>query len=213
MDDLFSRADLAERAESLFSELDAMPLEDRVEAINAIRLALHRHSPFQGEPVDCVVWVRADEVKANDYNPNAVAPPEMRLLERSIRMDGYTQPIVAHHGPGQYTIVDGFHRNRVGRESKAVRNRLHGYLPLTLINHGRAGRKDRIAATIRHNRGRGVHCVLPMTNIVAALIQEGWSDEDVAAELGMDADEVLRFKQNSGQASLFLNHPYSKAWE
>lgn len=214
MADLFTAPDIVSRAAELFAELDAMPLEDKVAAVNAIRLELRKHSPFAGEPVDCVLWVKAEHVEGNDYNPNQVAPPEMRLLERSIRLDGYTQPIVAHQdAAGGYTVVDGFHRSRVGRECKAVRARLHGYLPLAVINPERAEGKDRMAATIRHNRARGVHGVLPMTDIVAGLIREGWTDSEVAAELGMDADEVLRFKQTSGQAVLFQNHPYSKAWE
>jgi ParB-like chromosome segregation protein Spo0J len=217
MSDLFSQPDLVSRAEALFSEIDAMSLEDRVAAINALRRALHQHSPFADEPVDCVLWVRADSVAGNDYNPNTVAPPEMRLLERSIRADGYTQPIVTFPDPREdgraHTVIDGFHRTRVGKESPAVRERVKGYLPITEVRADRHDLKDRVAATIRHNRARGVHGVLPMTDIVANLIRAGWSDTEVARELGMDADEVLRFKQVSGLPELFGNHIYSRAWE
>ncbi len=218
MMDLFSNSDdLLKRAEAIFAELDSMRLEDRIEAINAIRQALHRHSPFANEPVDCVLWVKAGEVGGNDYNPNTVAPPEMRLLERSIKADGYTQPIVTfpdHREDGRrYTVIDGFHRNRVGKECREVRERLNGYLPITAIQENRHDIKDRVAATIRHNRARGVHGVLPMTDIVASLLREGWSDGEVARELGMDADEVLRFKQTSGLPELFAHHQYSRSWE
>lgn len=214
MKDLFSSDDLLGRAEALFQELDAMPLDERVNMLNAIRVALHRHSPFANEPVDCVIWVKNDTVSGNDYNPNTVAPPEMRLLERSVEADGYTMPIVTWSGDGETSeIVDGFHRTRVGRENRRIRERVRGYIPITRIKIERHDIKDRMASTIRHNRARGVHGVLPMTDIVADMIRCGWTDVDVSKELGMDADEVLRFKQVSGLPDLFKEHQYSKAWE
>ncbi len=201
-------------AEQLFAGLKGLPIEDKIRAINGIRQALHTHSPFAGEPVDCVLWVDADTVDANDYNPNNVAPPEMRLLERSIQADGYTQPIVAYQDDeNHYEVVDGFHRNLVARKCSAVRNRVHGHLPISVIKGDRADIKDRMAATIRHNRARGVHGVVPMVDIVADLIRHGWTDSEIAKELGMDADEVLRFKQHSGLPSLFKDQEFSRAWE
>jgi len=161
-----------------------------------------------------VQWIPGDLIEANDYNPNSVAPPEMRLLELSIEADGYTQPIVAHQaGPAQYVVVDGFHRQRVGKKKGAIRQRLQGYLPIVVIRHGRAGAADRIAATIRHNRARGVHGVMPMTDIVVRLLKAGWNEADIARQLGMDDDEVLRFKQVSGLPELFLDHRYSRSWD
>lgn len=204
---------LVERARELAQELAALPEPERVDALNRIRQVLHEVSPFRTEPVDCVLWVPADKVQGNDYNPNHVAPPEMRLLEHSIASDGYTQPIVAYDDGDRYVIVDGFHRHRVGKESAKVRKRVQGYLPITVIRSDRASLRDRMAATIRHNRARGVHGVMPMTDIVATLIREGWTDSEIAKELGMDPDEVLRFKQNTGIADLFGAHPYSRAWE
>ena len=201
------------QAEAVFQALDALPLADRIVAINALRRGLHAHSPFAGQPADCVQWIPAEQVVGNDYNPNAVAPPEMRLLEHSIRSDGFTQPIVAHAQDGHYVVVDGFHRQRLGREVVAIREQLHGHLPLVLVRAERGGPGERMAATIRHNRARGVHAVLPMTDIVTALIRQGWSDAQVACELGMDGDEVRRFKQVSGLPELFRDHAYSKSWE
>lgn len=204
--------DIVAAAARLFQSLDALPLAQKVQTLNALRSLLHAHSPFSGEPADCVQWIGADRVQANDYNPNAVAPPEMRLLEHSLRVDGFTQPIVAHQEDGRYVVVDGFHRQRLGRQG-ALRERLHGYLPLALIQPGRSDLADRMAATIRHNRARGVHAVQPMTGIVATLLRQGWSEAEVALQLGMDDDEVWRFKQVSGLPELFRHHPYSKAWE
>src|SRR6185503_7726116 len=168
------------------SRISHMPLARRVYAVNAIRTALREHSPFKSEPVDCVLWIDSDNVQANDYNPNTVAPPEMKLLERSVLADGYTQPVVAWvlDGGDYYEVVDGFHRHRVGRECKAVRERINGYLPVAVISKERADRGDRIAATIRHNRARGKHRVEAMSDIVVELKRRNWSDEKIGRELG-----------------------------
>jgi len=85
--------------------------------INRIKITLHEISPLKDEPVDCVLWIKSDKIIANDYNPNTVAPPEMELLKLSIQEDGYTQPIVTFPEGKNYTVIDGFHRNRVGKES------------------------------------------------------------------------------------------------
>lgn len=199
--------------ERLCAEIAALPEGEKIAALNEARKALHEISPFSGEPVDCVLWVPADQVEANDYNPNTVAPPEMRLLELSIGEDGYTQPIVAWGKNDYYEVVDGFHRNRVGKECKSVRERVHGYLPITLINHDREDKGDRIAATIRHNRARGKHQVAAMSDIVLELSRRNWSDAKIGRELGMEPDEVLRLKQITGLAELFSDSEFSRAWE
>ena len=206
-------APLVDKAAALCAEIAALPEQERIGVINAIREQLHQVSPFRAEPVDCVLWVPADDVIANDYNPNSVAPPEMKLLEVSIAEDGYTQPIVTWQSNGHREVVDGFHRNRVGKESKAVRARIHGYLPVTTINDDRLDRGDRIAATIRHNRARGKHKVQGMSEIVVELKRRNWSDDKIARELGMDPDEVLRLSQISGLAEMFMDAEFSEAWE
>ena len=212
MDDLLS-LDILERAKGLAAEIAELPPLQRIACLNAVRAELHAISPFAGEPVDLVQWVPAETVSANDYNPNKVAPPEMRLLELSILADGYTQPIVTHGDGTGRTVVDGFHRNRVGKESKAVGKRILGHLPVVTIRADRTGAEDRMAATIRHNRARGKHGVEPMTGIVAHLAKKGWDDEKIGRELGMDPDEVLRFKQITGLAELFKDRDFSEAWE
>jgi ParB-like chromosome segregation protein Spo0J len=187
--------------------------DERILQLNEIRTRLHSESPFAGEPVDLVVWVPCDEIHANTYNPNRVAPPEMKLLALSIQQDGYTQPIVTHEGDsGVRVVVDGFHRNRVGKENKEVRERVRGYLPVVEIQSSRSGEDDRMASTIRHNRARGRHQVDAMTDIVIELAKRNWSEAKIAKELGMDADEVLRFKQIGGLAELFANEEFSEAW-
>jgi ParB-like chromosome segregation protein Spo0J len=207
--------DIIERARALASEVAELPTMERVEVINEIKRALHAVSPLREEPVDCVLWVPADTVEANDYNPNKVAPPEMRLLEHSIREDGYTQPVVTWLANGDDTreVVDGFHRCRVGRENREIRRRTLGLLPVTTINAERDARPDRISATIRHNRARGKHQVQAMSEIVVELSRRNWSDEKIGRELGMEPDEVLRLKQISGLAEMFADREFSEAWE
>lgn len=183
----------------------------RIGVINALKQTLHEHSPFAREPVDCVLWVPAASVAANDYNPNVMAPPERRLLQQSLEKDGYTQPIVVSARTQDYLVIDGFHRHVLGKKA-ALRKRLRGYLPVTLINEQRQGEAERIAATIRHNRARGQHQVTAMSDIVRDLHRLGWNDEKISVELGMDADEVLRLKQISGLAEVFASCDYSEAW-
>lgn len=159
-------------------------------------------------PVSAVRWVSASLVRANDYNPNSVAAPEMRLLRLSIEADGFTQPIVTwQQDDGTYEVVDGFHRHLVGKALGL------SHLPVVVINPERADKGDRIASTIRHNRARGKHAVDAMSEIVVDLARRNWSDEKIARELGMDADEVLRLKQVSGLAEMFADREFSEAWE
>lgn len=202
-----------EAAQVLSALIDGLPLDEKVETINAFKQLLKTLSPFTDEPVDCVQWVPEDLVIANDYNPNSVAPPEMELLHTSIQEDGYTQPIVVFEHDGIYEVVDGFHRNRVGKEYDDIRERIHGYLPVTVINDDRHDKADRIASTIRHNRARGKHQVEKMSDIVIDLKRRNWSDEKIARELGMDADEVLRLTQITGLAEMFADQEFSEAWE
>ena len=194
-------------------EIKGLPLAEKVEAINEVKRFIKQISPFEKEPVECVQWVRSDLVIANDYNPNSVAPPEMELLHTSIQEDGYTQPIVVWQHDGIYEVVDGFHRNRVGKEYADISERIKGYLPVVVINNEREDRGDRVASTIRHNRARGKHRVEAMSDIVIELKRRNWSDTKIAKELGMDADEVLRLTQITGLAEMFADKDFSEAWE
>jgi ParB-like chromosome segregation protein Spo0J len=198
---------------NLIKELKTLELNEKVHWLNIIRTELHNNSPFKNEPVDLVLWVNNTSVQANDYNPNSVAPPEMELLKLSILEDGYTQPIVTYDEKINRTVVDGFHRNRVGKESTEVKQRVHGFLPVVTINENRTDKSDRIASTIRHNRARGKHKVDAMSEIVIDLKKRGWNDEKIAKKLGMDADEILRLAQISGLAEMFVDYEFSQAWE
>lgn len=194
-------------------EIVSLPLDERIAAINELRAAIHEISPFKDEPVDYVAWVKTDDVQANDYNPNSVAPPEMELLATSILADGYTQPIVTWPRDDIREVVDGFHRNRVARENKEVNARIHGYLPVVSIKATQTDKGDRIASTIRHNRARGKHRVEAMADIVVELKKRNWSNARIAKELGMDDDEVLRLCQITGLTELFADATFSQAWD
>lgn len=184
----------------------------KIKAINELKSLIHQHSPFCREPVDCVLWVEANTVEANDYNPNVMATVEKKLLERSIELDGFTQPVVVARQQRRHLVVDGFHRHLIGKSRPELSRRLHGYLPVTLINAEREGQKERIAATIRHNRARGKHQIAAMSDIVRDLHRQGGDDRRIGEELGMDADEVLRLKQISGLTELFADESFSEAW-
>jgi ParB-like chromosome segregation protein Spo0J len=193
--------------------LSALPDAERIEAINALRQAIHQLSPFRDQPVDCVLWIKQDDITANDYNPNNVAPPEKRLLSKSLELDGFTQPIVvseneSHH----YEIIDGFHRHEIGKSKATLRRQLKGYLPVTCLRKERQEKFDRMAATIRHNRARGRHQINAMSEIVRELSLLDWDDEKIGKELGMDSDEVLRLKQINGLLELFADRRYSEGW-
>jgi len=203
-----------ELKDDLIKKISSMNLDEKIDALNAIREALHEISPFKTEPVDFVKWVKNPLVHQNDYNPNSVAPPEMELLRISIDHDGYTQPIVSMPDPdGRYEVIDGFHRHRVGKECQDIAKRVHGYLPLVQIRETQQDKTDRMASTIRHNRARGKHRVEAMSDIVIELKRRNWSDERIAKELGMDADEVLRLCQITGLQEAFQEASFSQAWD
>jgi ParB-like chromosome segregation protein Spo0J len=162
-------------------------------------------------PVYNVKSVPIDKVRANTYNPNSVAAPEMELLETSIWEDGYTMPVVCYYIPQEdiYEIVDGFHRYTVLKTSKRIFERENGMLPVVVIDKDES---NRMASTIRHNRARGSHSIDLMSNIVAELTQAGMSDAWILKHVGMDKDELLRLKQITGIADLFKDKEFSQSF-
>ena len=206
---------ILEQFELILESIKTLNIDSKINVMNAMKVKMHDVSPFKSEPVDCVLWVKNETVHANDYNPNSVAPPEMELLRLSISSDGYTQPIVSmlENDLSTREVIDGFHRNRVGKECEEIQKRVHGYLPVVTINEDRTKINDRVASTIRHNRARGKHKIDAMSDIVIDLKKRNWSDSKIAKNLGMDADEVLRLCQIGGLAELFSDKEFSKSWE
>jgi ParB-like chromosome segregation protein Spo0J len=163
-------------------------------------------------PVYNVIAVPLEKLRANAYNPNAVAPPEMKLLELSIWEDGFTMPVVCYYLKDEdvYEIVDGYHRFTVMQQSERIREREKWLIPVVIIDKDIT---NRMASTIRHNRARGSHSIELMSNIVSELVEAGMSDGWILRHIGMDKDELLRLKQITGLASLFKDQEFSEAWE
>ena len=187
-------------------------VDDKIEILNSVRYELHTVSPLKHHPVDYVFWEKSTNVEANEYNPNSVAPPEMELLKRSIVEDGYTMPIVSYKDT-TIKIVDGFHRRQTERNNKEVSESTFGRVPLTDIRKSQADQGNRMASTIRHNRARGTHNIDLMSSIVAELVEMGKGDPWICKHIGMSADELLRLKQITGLAALFLNKSFSESWD
>jgi ParB-like chromosome segregation protein Spo0J len=179
--------------------------------IERARAELHARHPNKSQPVDFVRWIPIEQVEPNDYNPNSVAKIEMGLLYASIKHDGYTQPVVAiyDHERGKYIIVDGFHRYFVMKNNKDIYDQCSGLLPVVVIDKPI---NNRMASTIRHNRARGKHSIQGMANMVFKMLDNGWQDEDICNELGMEPEELLRLKHITGFSKLFSDKEYNKAW-
>jgi ParB-like chromosome segregation protein Spo0J len=167
---------------------------------------------FIPQPVDLVQRVPIEKVIANDYNPNSVAMNEMKLLYTSIAHDGYTQPVVTIYDPEQdlYVIVDGFHRYLTMKMNKDIYELNNGKLPVVVLNKTI---NDRMASTVRHNRARGKHSVDGMGSMVFNMLDNGWSDEKICNEIGLEGEELLRLKHITGFSKLFEGVEYKKSWE
>lgn len=187
--------------------------ENKDEYLQAVKDYLHDElSLHQSQPIDNVRWVPIEKVQANDYNPNSVAKNEMRLLYVSISHDGYTQPVVTIYDEeiDKYVIVDGFHRYTTMRTNKDLYDLNGGLLPVVVL---KKDINDRMASTVRHNRARGKHSVAGMGKIVFDLLQNGASDEEICAEIGLEAEELVRLKHITGFSKLFKDTEYGQAWE
>lgn len=190
------------------------PLIEKISLLNYIRTRLNHWSPFKDEPVDCVQWIPVTDISKNSYNPNHIAPPEMRLLFTSLTTNGFTHPLVIckEGSSGKSILVDGFHRYMLAKKRAILRERFHGHVPVITLPVGSLNNAQKIAATVRHNRARGQHQIQEMSAIVQELSRLGWDDTQISTELGMDKDEVLRLKQISGLYEIFQDHEFSQAW-
>ncbi len=197
----------------LVKELSKYKGKELVEVINSVKIELNKVSPMKDHPIDLVLWVPIDDVKKNDYNPNSVAPTELKLLATSIAEDGYTQPVVTWVNDDCREIVDGFHRSKIARESTKVADTLLGFIPVTTVRAKQTDKSNRMASTIRHNRARGTHSVDAMSEIVLELKARNWKTARICKELGMEEDEVLRLCQITGLSGLFSDVEFSEAWE
>jgi ParB-like chromosome segregation protein Spo0J len=161
------------------------------------------------QPLDKITWIHRDQLLPNNYNPNKVAPPELQLLKISILEDGWTQPIVINP---DFTIVDGFHRWTVSGDPK-IYALTEGKVPTVMITPKDFNQQQ--MATIRHNRARGTHGVLEMSNIVHEMVKSGLSGEEIMQRLKMEKEEVVRllFRAGIPKSDVFKDKEFSKAWQ
>lgn len=188
----------------LISELEEISADE----YNELTQAIYEKMEFNHNPVSNVRFVKVDDVEPNDYNPNAVAKQEMKLLYTSIKHDGYTQPTVTvfDEERGKYVIVDGFHRYYVMKSYSDIYNLNNGYMPIVVIDKDI---NDRMASTVRHNRARGKHSLTGMGHIVMSMVENGVSDSEICNELGLEPDELVRLKYTTGIAELFADSDYT----
>lgn len=186
-------------------------LQQKIEIYNRITSQLYEFLGLK-HPALNVQLVPIEQVEGNEYNPNKVAPPEMKLLELSVKKDGLTMPVVvaAEKKNENWVIVDGFHRTAVCKEVPEIKESLEGYLPVTVLDKTL---ENRVAATVRHNIARGTHQAELSAKLVAFLKRNDWSNRRIGEELGMDPDEVLRLRQITGLAEAFQDQEFSKSWE
>jgi len=185
--------------------------KDKIEFIEQLRAYIHELHPIK-QPVDFVQWIPIEKVCPNDYNPNSVARIEMGLLYKSIKHDGYTQPIVTIYDKenDKYIIVDGFHRYFTCKNNKDIYEANMGRLPCVVIDKDL---NERMAATVRHNRARGKHSTVGMSNIVFEMLRNGWNDADICNNLGMEAEELVKIKHITGFSKLFENREFNNEWK
>lgn len=186
--------------------------DNKIKFVEDLRKYIHEELSTIKQPIDYVRWVSIGEVEPNDYNPNSVAKVEMGLLYKSIKHDGYTQPIVTIYDKEKkkYIIVDGFHRYFTAFQNKDIANRNKGKLPIVVIEKDI---NERMAATVRHNRARGEHSVSGMSSMVFDMLENGWSEEDICNHLGMESEEILKLKHITGFSKLFEDIDYRQSWE
>jgi ParB-like chromosome segregation protein Spo0J len=190
--------------------------EDSVEAYNEVVESAYDSSPVTDVPVGRVKLVDVDNVRANTWNPNEVADEEMKLLYKSIKADGYTQPVVvvevedAADDEAQYEVIDGFHRYVTMKRNQDIRERSNRKLPVTVLDKSM---NERRASTVRHNRASGVHTASGKSEVVFEMLQDGWDDERICEELGMEPEELVRIKHTTGFAKLFDDADYSQPWK
>ena len=69
-------------------------------------------------------------------------------------------------------------------------------------------------ATIRHNRARGTHGVLEMSNIIVELVEKGLEGKEIMKRLQMEKEEVVRLLYRAGipKDKVFKDLEFSNSW-
>lgn len=160
-------------------------------------------------PISKVEWVKAADLKANDYNPNVVYSPEMKLLKLSIMKQGWIQPILV---TDNMVVIDGFHRATLARSDKEVAALTHGLVPVVIM---KMSEPERMLLTIRMNRAKGQHIALKMAHIIKTLVNDyGMPVSQICEGIGATKDEVnlLLMDDVFKKEKITKASEYSKAW-
>lgn len=210
MDTLKLRAELVNTMHQLLEHRESINKHVRQEIYNSVSDFIFEFLGFQ-HPAFNVKSIPLSKIKTNDYNPNKMASPEFKLLKRSLEIDGMTMPIVVTRPDrdGFHTVIDGAHRFEIFKKSTELFNSTAGNIPVAILEKPFDAR---ISSTVRHNIARGVHQVELTAKLVVELKGMNWSNEKIALELGMDADEVLRMQQITGLAEAFKDDEFSSSW-
>lgn len=164
---------------------------------------------ISSQPISNIRWLDRDLLDPNSYNPNFIAPPELKLLRTSILEDGWTQPIVTlPEHDGRYQIVDGYHRWLVSSDNE-VYQMTGGLVPTVQVKLDPVHMQ---MSTIRHNRARGVHAVLRMAQIVREILATGITEKELMQRLGMEKEEVARLNDRAGMPEQAGKQDFGKAW-
>lgn len=160
------------------------------------------------DPINNIQWLDAQELEANDYNPNAVFSPELKLLERSILRTGWVQPVLISRDK---IIIDGFHRWSLSKDSKAIRAKYNGKVPCAVLD---VDRGEAMVLTVRMNRAKGSHIAVRMSEMIKELIDiHKYDVSDLCAELGATKKEIdLLYQDGVFKARNIKDYKYSKAW-
>lgn len=164
--------------------------------------------PAGVDPIAAIQWVDASTLDANSYNPNRVHKPELRLLERSLLLTGWLQPLLVNP---EGLIIDGFHRWRLAQDSKPALARWGGRVPVAVLD---VDRPAAMLLTIRINRAKGTHVAVALSEIVRELLEvHGLDPKQVADEMGATMGEVELLAQDGVLAVRNIaSWAYSKAW-
>lgn len=185
--------------------------DELIEAINDIKLALHEISPFKNDAVDCILWKKAEELSTIDWNVNYIAPAEKRLLYNSLLINGFTQPVLISQQNEKNYVIDGAQRYELATNKVQLKKRYRCHIPVSIVNQ-QVTEYDCMAISVRHNRARGKFVIPKLSTLVGELVRNGWDDDKIALELGMDNDEILRLKQIDGIKENFKNIKFSDGW-
>lgn len=154
-------------------------------------------------------YINGKELRPATWRATYILKPDMKVLQRSIEDCGWLQPIIVQEGTN--VIIDGFHRAFIAGNSKAIKKRDKGLIPVLFVDC------DDVEAMLMHarlNRARGVQMGKGLSNIIKSLIKSRAMDSTEVREVfAMSREEFdLMLDGTLLKQRKIENHSYSKAW-